>query len=863
MPHRPAAALSALAASLALVIAASPALAQQVKPRILLIFDTSGSMSYGIDTNANTGGDNSAEYPGDGNISRLYVAKNVIRGIVETTAEVDFALMRYPQSEGLRINDGSGRAAFTGYDGLAQRPLNYAGYCQGLVNPDPSIPDRAFALLEGFGTDNENAILRWLDHREQYPQNRELRAEGPTPIAETLRLAESYYRDVLRRDPALRCRRNYVVLLTDGAESCANPPATRQQQVVDRTTALRRVDIGGEIKDVRTFVIAFAVDEPTATTLDAAAVAGGTAMNGQAFRADDEAALRRAFSAILAEAIPAEVCNGEDDDCDERIDEGALNACGMCGPVPAESCNGGDDDCDGVTDEGVRNACGLCGELPAEVCNTIDDDCDGLVDEGVANPGGNCAPPSAEVCNGLDDDFDGQIDNQPGTADPLTRSCSTDTGACTIGDEYCRMGRWGGCDGVLPTDELCNGEDDDCDGITDEISRGCGPALEIGNIGQCRVGRQDCVFNTCAADPGACVDGGWSAVCDDAQGPTDEVCDAIDNDCDGDADEGLFNACGVCGIDPPEACNGLDDNCDGRIDEDAACPRGYLCYFGECVLPCINGECGEGTSCVRAWPDHSYCHPDPCAGAECGAGYACSAEERGCYDPCAGVECAPGEICELGGCVVETCQHTGCPEGQRCEVDACRADPCASVECAAGEYCREGDCVAACRATACGAGRACVDGACVPDPCGGRCLRGELCDPADGACYADPCRDVTCPRGTACVDGACRADALCVHIRCPAGTRCVDGQCTDFTPAVEPTLGREPPDAGPDFDFEVFDAAPPPDLDPPGPDRDTGGGGGGAEPGDDGCGCRADDGSPVGVLAWLLAIAAWRRRRRA
>ncbi|MCA9542774.1 MAG: putative metal-binding motif-containing protein, partial [Myxococcales bacterium] len=70
-----------------------------------------------------------------------------------------------------------------------------------------------------------------------------------------------------------------------------------------------------------------------------------------------------------------ETCDGADDDCDGRVDEGTLNRCGACGPEPAEVCDGLDNDCDGATDEGTLNACGQCGAAPAAACDGRDTDC--------------------------------------------------------------------------------------------------------------------------------------------------------------------------------------------------------------------------------------------------------------------------------------------------------------------------------------------------------------------------------------------------------------------------------------------------------------------------------------------------------
>ncbi len=355
-------------------------------------------------------------------------------------------------------------------------------------------------------------------------------------------------------------------------------------------------------------------------------------------------------NAAINPTVP-EVCDEIDNDCDQQIDEGfdtdgdGFVPCGSdadcddtdagTNPNASEQCDGIDNDCDGSVDEsfdldadgafaGSNSGCIAtygaaavdCNDAnpnvsPAanETCDGVDNDCSGAIDEPFdadldgwfagSNP--NCSatygaggvdcddsdaltyPGAAEICDGLDNSCDTLV-----PVDEVDNDLDGYIECLPVAGHVGNPAGGGDCDdgaaAINPIAvELCNQLDDNCDGAVDELFDLDGDGAPDGNVPACEanyaIDDLDCDDGNPAINPSAA-----------------EICDALDNDCDGDLDEDFdvdgdltytdaeadcvtaWTATGQVDCDDSnpavfpgniEDCtNGIDDNCNGVVDED-------------------------------------------------------------------------------------------------------------------------------------------------------------------------------------------------------------------------------------------------------------------------------------------------------
>ena len=509
----------------------------------------------------------------------------------------------------------------------------------------------------------------------------------------------------------------------------------------------------------------------------------------------------------------SEVCgNGLDDDGNGNTDEhcacqlGLTQRCfvGDRALAGIGTCVLGSQTCFPEGEFGAWGPCAGSGGPAEERCNEADDNCDGTVDEGCT-----CAPGMSRSCGG-------EFDEPP-------------IGVCRIGSQQCLegdgFGAWAACVGaVLPSAERCaNGQDDDCDGMVDEgcvcnpdTTRLCyedstrRPGTGTPGVGICANGAQHCVSHAAGGSD-------WS-VCDGPVLPSPEVCDGLDNDCNGQVDElcpctvGSRRPCGIeagaCApgmqtcvaagtssmllpcighIDPlPEACgNAADDDCDGSTNEDCLCTPGMTrpCSGGSSVGTCIPGieTCEALTTGGSNW--------NACVGSR-GPGIEVCGDvldndcDGGVDDGCV---CTPRVVRPCpGGSSVGACR----PGSQTCHLLSAGGSDwgiCVGIVRPSPEFCGDGvdnDCDGAAEEMCLcvpGTSRLCAGssvGACSPGT--------QTCEMlAAGGSNWSACVDVRNPSPEMCADGVDNdcdgaTDEMCVCVvgqtrPCPTGTD--DGVC--------------------------------------------------------------------------------------
>lgn len=293
---------------------------------------------------------------------------------------------------------------------------------------------------------------------------------------------------------------------------------------------------------------------------------------------------------------------------DGRCDTGLH---GICGPG-ALGCVNGEIRCV-QNEQPVAEDCG-----PLRTGNGLDDNCNGLVDE-------NCG----ECRNGDDQDCY--------TGPPNTGG----VGECKLGKRTCADGRWGACIGEqLPRPEQCNGLDNNCDGVIDTV--GSEPKTYYKDNDGDGFGDPDSAHTSfdCTPSPGFVAKGG----------------DCNDND-------------PAIHPDALEICDGIDNNCDGTIDgaptsTTSLCSGNLSCIGGECCNTRTSGNAANRCNTVACGRDNQ------CLSNKCMSGVCCNNSDTG-INRCITRSCERNDQCLSGSCVDGVCCNANASGNNRCNGVLC------------------------------------------------------------------------------------------------------------------------------------------------------------------------------------------------